>query len=351
MDGFGRFELIGIGEKESLLIIHQGALGDLVMSLPALYSLRKFHAGPWTIAGNQEILSLLDNRFYAQRTISIHQKDWARFYQEDGRLPEKFGRFLCSFAKAYVFSAHQPEIWIRGLTRAGVKKICWIPSFPEVQQGFNLQSLQRKHLDSENIPWRVPEKTIFPIAEDLQKAREYLQKKSRLEEGQPLWAIHPGSGSPHKNWPLERFLETAEKLRENNQVQPIFLSGPVEQETDSISISAIQTRGFPIIKNQSLPVLAGILSYCSGYLGNDSGISHLAAALGIPTLVIFGPTDPAFWSPQGTAVKILSPNCSCAPCDREIMRNCPTKGCLTSLNVQQVLEVIGTQIDSSPLDQ
>jgi hypothetical protein len=321
------------------------------MSLPALYSLREFHAGPWTIAGNQEILSLLDNRFYAQRTISIHQKDWAWFFQEDGRLPEKFGQFLSTFQKAYVFSAHRPEIWIRGLNRAGVKKICWIPSFPDVQRGFNLQSLQRKTLDSENIPWLAPKKTVFPTTEDLQKARAYLFEHLDLEETRPLWAIHPGSGSLHKNWPLERFLETAGNLREHQRIQPIFLSGPVEQETDSISISAIQTQGSPIVKNQSLPVLAGILSYCCGYLGNDSGISHLAAALGIPTVVIFGPTDPAFWSPQGTEVKILSPNCSCAPCDRETMQNCPTKECLTSLNVQQVLEVIGTKIRNSSLDQ
>jgi ADP-heptose:LPS heptosyltransferase len=334
-----------------ILIIHQGALGDLMMSLPALYSLRIFHAGPWTMAGNQEILSLLDNRFYAQTTISIHQKDWAWFFQEGSRLPEKFGQFLSSFPKAYVFAAHHPEIWIRGLNRAGVQEISWIPSFPDVQQGFNLQSRQRKILDSENIPWRVPGKTIFPIAEDLQKARAYLRKHLGLEEGQPLWAIHPGSGSPHKNWPLARFLETAGKLRDHQRIQPIFLSGPVEQETHSISISAIQTQGFPIVKAQSLPVLAGILSYCNGYLGNDSGISHLAAAVDIPTVVIFGPTDPSFWSPQGTGVKTLTPHCSCAPCDRETRQNCPTKECLTSLNVQQVLEVIGTKIKNSSLDQ
>ncbi len=352
MDGYGRFELIGIGEKGRLLIIHQGALGDLMMSLPALYSLRLFYDGvPWTMAGNLETLSLLHNRFYAQEIISIQKKEWAWLFQEDSRLPEKFRQFLSSFSKAYVFSAHHPEIWIRGLNRAGVKKVCCIPSFPDVQQGFNLQSLQRRILESENIPWRAPEKTIFPIAEDLQKARVYLRKQLGLEEGRPLWAIHPGSGSPHKNWPLARFLETAGKLRDHQRIQPIFLLGPVEQETDSSLISTIQTQGFPIVRNISLPVLAGVLSYCRGYLGNDSGISHLAAAVGIPTVVIFGPTDPAFWSPQGTAVKILSPNCSCAPCDRETMKNCLMKECLASLKVQQVLEVIGTEIKNSSLEQ
>jgi ADP-heptose:LPS heptosyltransferase len=325
-----------------ILIIHQGALGDLVMSLPALYSLRLFYEGvPWTMVGNPETLSLLHNRFYGQDVISFHQKEWAHLFQEDTEIPQMFKRYLSSFQKAFLFSAHQPERLIQGLNRAGLKNIFCLPSYPDIQKGIILKNLQREILESENIPWLEPEKTLFPVPEDLRKAFEYLRNNLRLEEGRSLWAIHPGSGSRHKNWPLERFLETAGKLRERNQVQPIFLSGPVEQETDPVSISAIQNQGFLIARNLSLPVLAGVLSYCSGYLGNDSGVSHLAAALGIPTVVIFGPTDPVFWSPQGTAVKILSSNCSCAPCARETRQSCPTKECLTSLSVQEVLEAIG----------
>ncbi len=292
------------------------------------------------MAGNLETLSLLHNRFYAQEIISIHQKEWAWLYQEDGEVPQGFRENLSSFETTYIFSVHYPELLIRGLTRTGVKKICYLPSFPDIQRGISLQTLQREILQSENIPWRVPEKALFPIPEDLEKARDYLQKNLSLEEGRPLWAIHPGSGSPHKNWPMDRFLETAKKLIIQNQVQPIFLVGPVEQEKDSNLLSVFQTQGFPVVRNLSLPVLSGVLSYCCGYLGNDSGISHLAAALGIPSVVIFGPTDPSFWSPQGTSVCIVSPVCSCAPCDHETMDHCHTKECLTSLGIGKVLEVI-----------
>jgi ADP-heptose:LPS heptosyltransferase len=86
--------------------------------------------------------------------------------------------------------------------------------------------------------------------------------------------------------------------------------------------------------------LAGLLSHCAGYLGNDSGVSHLAAALGLPTVVLFGPTDTSFWSPQGPAVRSLNPNISCAPCDRETMKSCSTKACLKELGIQQVVEVM-----------
>ncbi|MBI4764437.1 MAG: glycosyltransferase family 9 protein [Deltaproteobacteria bacterium] len=329
-----------------ILIIHQGALGDLMMSLPALFSLRLFHEGiPWTIAGNPETLSLLDHRFYAQEIVSIHQKEWAWLFQEEKDLPDRFQRYLSSFEKVYLFSARQQELMIRGLKRAGLEKVVWIPSLPDSEKGITLEILQRGVLESENIPWEKSERYIFPVPEDKDEAGKLLGRYREEAGGRPLWAIHPGSGSPHKNWPLERFLETAEILRNGRQVQPIFLLGPVEQER-SLILNGTRARGWPVIKEIGLPLLAGVLSLCAGYLGNDSGVSHLAAAVGVPTVVLFGPTDPAFWGPRGSAVRVLSPAVPCAPCDRETMRSCPIKACLKDLDVQQVLEVIGALLSN-----
>ena len=156
----------------------------------------------------------------------------------------------------------------------------------------------------------------------------------------PLWAIHPGSGSSHKNWPLEQFLDVAQELLAGKKAQPIFILGPVEQETSAGTVKMIESRGFPILRNMTLPVLAGILSFCAGYLGNDSGVSHLAAALGLPTVVLFGPTDPFFWGPKGGKVRILSPSIPCSPCMKDIKRLCTGKTCLTDLTVHQVLNTI-----------
>ena len=290
------------------------------------------------MAGNLEILSLLHNRFYAQEIISIHQKEWAWLFQEKSAIPDQFRNYLSSFQKAYLFSSHKPEILIRGLNRAGLEKVLWIPSLPDVEQGEPLQVLQRKILASQNISWIETGKYIFPSREDLLSARHALDRHLKKAKGKSLLAIHPGSGSPHKNWPLERFLETAEILWSRNLVQPVFLTGPVERDTGSLSIASIRTRDFPLISDLSLPVLAGVLSQCMGYLGNDSGVSHLAADLGLPTTVLFGPTDPFLWGPKGNTVKIIFPSVPCAPCTHETMRSCTTKECLTDLTVPKVLE-------------
>ncbi len=327
--------------SKPILIIHQGALGDLILSLPVLYSLRLFHGPtPWTMAGNPETLSLLHHRFYAQEVVSIHQKEWALLFQEEISIPDRFRRTLSSFQKAYLFSPGKPEILTQGLIRAGLKRVLWIPSFPDVRKNISLQSLQKEFLKSENIPWVESEEIIFPAREDLRKAEEYLSRDLKLSGKLPLWAIHPGSGSSHKNWPLGRFLDVAQELLAGKKAQPIFILGPVEQETSPGTVKMIETRGFPILGNMTLPVLAGVLSCCAGYIGNDSGVSHLAAALGLPTVVLFGPTDPHFWGPKGEKVRILSASIPCSPCMEDIKRLCAEKICLTDLTVHQVLNTI-----------
>lgn len=329
--------------SKPILIIHQGALGDLIMSLPALYSLRLFHGPtPWTMAGNPETLSLLLHRFYAQEVVSIHQKEWSLLFQEEILIPDRFRSTLSSFQNAYLFSHSKPEILTRGLIRAGLKRVLWVPSFPDMRKDISLHRLQKEILKSENIPWVESGKIIFPAPEDLRKAEEYLDQSLQSEKELPLWAIHPGSGSPHKNWPLERFLDVARKLLAGKKVQPIFVLGPVEQETAPGTVKMIETRGFPILRNMTLPVLAGVLNHCAGYIGNDSGVSHLAAALGLPTVVLFGPTDPLLWGPKGEKVRILSSFLPCSPCAPETMRVCSHKECLSFLTARHVFEAINS---------
>ncbi len=293
------------------------------------------------MAGNPETLSLLKGRFYAQEVVSIHRKEWALLFQEELSLPDPFRRYLSSFQEAFLFSVREPEILIRGLKRAGLKKTLWIPSLPDLSQGISLQTLQKKILKSAHIPWEETEKTIFLNSEDLRQARELLDTLNNQTGGvRPWWAIHPGSGSPHKNWPWERFLEVALAISNQKQIQPLFLFGPVEEEAPKEMVKAIEAQGFPILNRSALPILAGVLSHCVGYLGNDSGVSHLAAALGIPTVNLFGPTDPAYWSPEGGNVTILTSALPCAPCSPEAVKLCPEKECLLSLSVNMVLDRI-----------
>jgi ADP-heptose:LPS heptosyltransferase len=77
---------------------------------------------------------------------------------------------------------------------------------------------------------------------------------------------------------------------------------------------------------------------CRLYIGNDSGITHMAAALDIPTLAIFGPTDPVLWSPRGKNVVVVRKETECSPCPQEKFLRCQKAECLYRVDMGDVLE-------------
>jgi ADP-heptose:LPS heptosyltransferase len=325
-----------------ILILHQGSLGDLLLSLPALYSLRVYHKNnPWTLVGNTANLVLLHHRFYARAIRSHHEKEWAYLYQEKPILPEPFRVFLGGFERVYVFAPQPPELLILNLKTSGLSSVFWIPSFPQVDPKKSLPAVQQAILSSWGVPWFSPEKTLFPTDQDRQEALRVLTAWGGDVSRESLfWAIHPGSGSRFKNWPLENFLILAEQLQVQERWRPYFILGPVEEEVSPGMAEAIQARGFPLVHNLPLNLLAGLLEISAGYLGNDSGVTHLAAALNLPTFALFGPTDPELWGPRGEKVVILIPESSGGP-DRTIVpfSEAETRG-WEGLQVAEVLAAI-----------
>jgi hypothetical protein len=123
-------------------------------------------------------------------------------------------------------------------------------------------------------------------------------------EGQGgLAMLHPGAGSPGKRWAPERFAELARRLLSSDGFRPILMEGPAEEGLARQIAEAVP--GSLLCEGVALGALAGILSRCRFFVGNDSGVTHLAAALGVPTLALFGPTAPEQWAPLGESVTVL----------------------------------------------
>ena len=123
--------------------------------------------------------------------------------------------------------------------------------------------------------------------------------ESRPTERGDFIAIHPFSGSARKNWPLERYRELAQRLPLPVQ----WCAGPEEALDNSVRM-------------ENLWDLACWLSSARAYVGNDSGITHLAAAAGTPVVAIFGPTDPGLWAPRGQCVRVILGNLGEIPVDQ-----------------------------------
>jgi hypothetical protein len=118
--------------------------------------------------------------------------------------------------------------------------------------------------------------------------------------GYGFLALHPGSGSARKNWPGQRFAELADTLAAD---RPFLV---VEGPADGDAGAPLRERdGAVVARELPLRTLGALLARAGLYVGNDSGVSHLAAAWGAPTLALFGPTDPVVWAPVGRFVRLL----------------------------------------------
>jgi ADP-heptose:LPS heptosyltransferase len=113
--------------------------------------------------------------------------------------------------------------------------------------------------------------------------------------------IQPGSGGAAKCWELPRFEAVAEALAQRAGLAPTWLLGPAEQHLRR----RLESPGLEVVAEPAPLELAALLGGCRLYLGNDSGVSHLAGVVGAPTLALFGPTDPTRWRPLGPRVRVV----------------------------------------------
>lgn len=165
------------------------------------------------------------------------------------------------------------------------------------------------------------------MEECLARFREYFGEwkgqKSRLA------GIFPGSGHRAKNWPLERFAEIARELTHGGY-QTLQILGPAEQERN------IRLPDVPERRPQDLAELVDILADMRFAFGNDSGPLHLAAWLGVPCAALFGPSDARRWGPPGA--RCLCSPLPCAPCTNDMLRlGCAVPDCMEAIDAAHVL--------------
>jgi ADP-heptose:LPS heptosyltransferase len=141
---------------------------------------------------------------------------------------------------------------------------------------------------------------VHPSPADLKFGREFLGSPSHV------WvAVHCGSGSPKKNWPVGFFAEICQWLSFAFESKLAVICGEADGAVTAEFLQ--QTRGIVSreARGLSLVQLAGVLANCHLYLGNDSGITHLAAAVGIPTVALWWPGSSPVWRPVGANVRVI----------------------------------------------
>jgi len=332
--------LIKAPEVHSILIIHQGALGDFILALPALEAIRRaFPDARSVIMGYPRILELAKDRFYAEDILSVDQKGMASFFIREGSLDFTLSQFFGTFDLVVVFGKDGEGTVIGNLRRVCPGQVLSIHSLPAWDEKVHLTDHLLKQFGQYGFLASGSNPRLHLKESDREWARNFWKSKGVSPEGRSKVVIlHPGSGSKKKVWPLDRFLDLTRTLQDQLGSKMLIVLGPAEEPDVRKAFEGVGPNAPVLANGLTLLELASVMQGCRFFIGNDSGISHLAAALRLPTLAIFGPTDQRVWSPRGEKTSVVCKRIHCSPCPQERFFQCKDSACLKAIEVAEVLE-------------
>lgn len=277
--------------KPRILVIRGGAIGDFILTLPAIRLIRETLSGCHVeILGYPGIMELAVKAGLADSVRSLEHRSMALLFAKGAPLDPALVEYLLSFnvIVSYLFD---PDGVLRGqLEVIGVKTLLECPHSVKPSKGHAAvqlaKPLEKLAMYLDEPDWRTP----------LFARPEAASKPIRI-------ALHLGSGSTQKNWALENWQVVTATIQEQRpELELVLITGEAELER-GVSVS-----GFKATEHWHalpLPELADRLATCDFFLGHDSGISHLASACGVPCLLLFGPTNPDIWAPPQRGVSVI----------------------------------------------
>jgi len=300
------------------LIIQPGALGDCLLTLPlAKFMKEKLDLGGVEILGHSEYLGILPVRSCADAIRSIDSFQLNRLFvsinnfdvPDHDPLINLFAGYswIASFLGESGSNFEQNLIFTANCSHS--TEIITLPLKPPRNLQLHMAEFYIRHfiretsLALETPTFQPDEVQIRATPSDIKTGKEML-KEIAVNPFEKITVIHPGSAGRKKCWHLDNFLAIAQELRQQHSV-PLFLVGPAEVEKFTHSEMKKINSCAKTLNNISLPQVLALLTCTDTFIGNDSGITHLAAGLGINTIAVFGSTDPKLYSPIGPKVTVF----------------------------------------------
>jgi ADP-heptose:LPS heptosyltransferase len=306
-----------------VLAIFPGALGDFICFLPALKTL-----------ATDRTLDLLARTEYADlapstvQVRSLERYEISRLFVAGAEDDERLKSFFSRYRFVYSWMGSREPDFVRRLqvlSKGRSRVFPFRPSRPEMHVSDYYLSCVEAKCSRKIMP-------AFPFHSGaLNWSREFCRQSGL--EGKKILALAPGSGAKEKNWPLRFYQVVAEWWEKKLGGKVLVVLGPAEEDRkeDWVWSNARVMCGLDLAR------LAALLARCHLYVGNDSGVTHLSAALGVETIALFGPTDPSEWAPRGERVTVIRRKVSCSPCPDSVRKLCSHRECLTGLSPSDVL--------------
>ena len=293
-----------------ILVIRGGAIGDFILTLPAMAALRKhFPQTHIAVLGYPHIASLAQLGGCVQEVRSIEARALAGFFARHGELNKALGDWFGGFNIIVSYLYDPDEIFLENVARCSKAQFIAGPYRPNEAEKFHATDVFLKPLER------------FAIFNADPVPRLNITQK-RNGGGVPKLAIHPGSGSEKKNWPETHWHVLLQRIAGQTSWRVLLIGGEAEQDRLQRLASLLPIERFSVAMNRPLPELAMELAGCDAFLGHDSGITHLGAAVGLSGTVLWGDTSPTIWRPRSEQFELLRDERGLARIDPERVFAC-----------------------------
>lgn len=349
-----------INQAQKILVRVPNWVGDAVISLPALRMLReRFPAAELTVLARPTVAGLYGSVPGIDRVIVFeHQgrhRGWSGWLRLAGELREEGFDLAVLFQNAFqaaliAFLAHIPRRL--GYARDARGPLLTHPirrprpgEIPLHETYYYLELLRRAGwLDTLPV---VKEVRLTPPADTVEQMRQRLRALGLERDAgsrRPLVIVAPGAAyGSAKCWLPERYAAVADRLVEAIDAAVLLCGTPAEGALGDAIGARMRSQPISLIGQTTLEEFLALLPAADLFLGNDSGATHLAAAVGLPQVVIFGPTDEAGTAPLNPAARLVKHPVSCSPC---FLRHCPVDHrCMTGVGVEDVWPVVEAMLD------
>lgn len=335
---------------KSIVVRGTNWVGDAIMTIPALWELRRIlpdaHITLATRSWTQGIFA--GARFIDDLLIYDRESPLASPFKQIGEWRRRKFDAAILFQNAFeaALIARFASVPIRlGYATDGrgfllthrVAKTDEVKTRHEVYYYLNLVAEFERWILGQSTVGQTEPRMELPVTDERRRAADELLRASGVGKDRPVIALCPGStNSRAKRWPAERFARLADRLIEELHAEIVLIGAedelPVSREVEN----AMLQKPVVLTGATKLAEAVGVLSATDLLITNDTGPAHIAAALGRPTLVIFGPTDPTTTRPFGDNAVVIRKPPECAPC---MLRDCPIDHrCMTAISPDEVFD-------------
>ena len=331
-----------------MLIRVSNWIGDCVMSVAAVKELRRLYPEDrLTVAGYSRVTGLFEGQAFVDRVIALEQAGaWERIRAESRALrgsdrvllfPNSFASALPAFLARVTdrlgYGTDGRSLLLTRRVRPRSKRLGYHQAFYYLDLIHQLGLSEVDYLEDRDY---LPDITLEAGKSAIEQAKHLLEEE-RVDRGRPLVALNPGAAfGPTKRWFLDRYAAVADLLVEKEGAE-VLLIGSSPEVSFARQIER-QMRATPhcLSGRTSVATLMGLLSLCDLLLTNDSGPMHLAAALGVPQVALFGSTDEIATGPLSHRAVVIHKHVECSPC---LLRECPIDlRCFDRIAVDEVFE-------------